>query len=117
MKNKFFQTVRGISIICVGLIHSLTEDKYSFYNNELNIIIRTTINFAVGIFIFLAGYFIRKDEVRNNTANFYKKKFKRLAIPYVIWSLIYTCVNYTEYIKSFSIKKIIFSTILGSSGA
>lgn len=116
-KDIFFQAVRGILIICVVFIHTLTENENLTFNNELNIIIRTIINFAVGIFIFLSGYFIKLDDVKTSPFNFYKKKFKRILIPYIIWSFLYTCFQHIEYIKEINIIAIICSTIFGNNGA
>lgn len=115
-RNNFFQAMRGILIICVVLIHSLSENRDILLNNELNIIIRTIINFAVGTFIFLSGFFIKTDEIKTNLLNFYIKRFKRIVIPYIIWSFLYTCFNNIEYIKEFNVIKIIYSTICGTSG-
>ena len=54
-KNIYWQSVRGICILAVVLIHSL--QCYDF-NNGI-VIIRQIINFAVAIFVFMAGYFKR----------------------------------------------------------
>lgn len=117
MKNQFIQSIRGVCIICVVLIHSLMQDSYTVYNNEINIVIRTTINFAVGIFIFLAGYFIKINEVKKDTLQFYKRKLKRILIPYFIWSVMYIVIFHMDYIKYFNVKELISAFILGKSAA
>ncbi len=58
-KNIYWQSVRGICILAVVLIHSL--QCYDF-NNGI-VIIRQIINFAVAIFVFMAGYFVNIDKV------------------------------------------------------
>ena len=57
-KNIYWQSVRGICILAVVLIHSL--QCYDF-NNGI-VIIRQIINFAVAIFVFMAGYFVNIDK-------------------------------------------------------
>ena len=58
-KNIYWQSVRGICILAVVLIYSL--QCYDF-NNGI-VIIRQIINFAVAIFVFMAGYFVNIDKV------------------------------------------------------
>lgn len=58
-KNIYWQSVRGVCILAVVLIHSL--QCYDF-NNGI-VIIRQIINFAVAIFVFMAGYFVNVDKV------------------------------------------------------
>ena len=58
-KKIYWQSVRGICILAVVLIHSL--QCYDF-NNGI-VIIRQIINFAVAIFVFMAGYFVNIDKV------------------------------------------------------
>lgn len=58
-KNTYWQSVRGVCILAVVLIHSL--QCYGF-NNGI-VIIRQIINFAVAIFVFMAGYFVNVDKV------------------------------------------------------
>lgn len=115
MKNQLIQTIRGICIICVVLIHSLIQDDSIKCSNEVNIIIRTVINFAVGTFIFFAGYFVKVEEVQFNKSSFYIKKAKRLLVPYVIWSIVYIVGLHMEYLREKNIKGIILAFVLGKS--
>lgn len=105
-KKNYFQIIRAICILAVILIHTLYFTNISIYNYN-NIIIRRIINFAVGTFIFLAGYFVHVE----NKKEFYKKKIKRILIPLLVWDIIYTIIyNFVEYngIKSL-ILDILFS--------
>ena len=66
----YWQKIRGICILAVILIHSFIG--YNYIGQEKNeiiwIIIRQMINFAVPVFIFMSGYFIKQE-------NFLKKNF------------------------------------------
>lgn len=92
-KNIVIQKIRGICIISVILIHIL---KFSYnipiYNN-FNVIVRTIINFAVPIFLFLSGYLNNIKEINENKGKFYKKRFFRLYIPFIIYSIFYTLIK------------------------
>lgn len=108
-RDEYWQTIRGICILCVIMIHSLYLTDM-FYLNISNIIIRKIINFAVATFIFMAGYFVHI----NNLKNFYISKIKRLIIPMMIWNLVYMIINYRNCLSSLStmtlLKDFIFST-------
>ena len=116
MKNQYLQMIRGVCIICVILIHSISKE-INIHNNELNIAIRTIINFAVGVFVFLSGYFVKPDEIKKNMKTYYKRRAKRVLIPYIIWSIIYIFLFNFKYIKTFNIKKLINMFVLGNSSA
>lgn len=81
-KNLKVQTLRGIAIIAVVLIHTLPE------KGNYQIFCRPFINFAVALFIFLSGYLTKIEN--NDWRRFYKRRIKRVLIPYIIWTIMYT---------------------------
>jgi len=89
-KDKYFQQIRGICIICVIIIHCLTYNDNLMITN-FNILTRIIINFAVAVFIFLSGYFTKSEKIKN-TKSFFQNRFKKLYIPFITWSLIYTII-------------------------
>lgn len=107
-KNNYWQLIRGICILAVILIHTLYLTN-SNYINISNIIFRRLVNFAVALFIFMAGYFTKIDK----TSLFYKKKIIRLLPSLVIWDLIYIIFAYITKNNSISfiilVKDFIFS--------
>ena len=58
MKNKYYQNIRGICIIAVCLIHLLIKQE-DIGLNYFNIILRTFLNFCVGIFVFFGWIFCK----------------------------------------------------------
>lgn len=108
-RDEYWQIVRGVCILCVIMIHTLYLTNI-FYINVSNIVIRRIINFAVAVFIFMAGYFVHIENIKE----FYLTKIKRLIVPLVIWDLIYTLAKYRNTIFNSSIifvlKSLIFST-------
>ena len=79
-KNEYYQMIRGICIISVILIHVLDKQN-DVYADGFNVIVRTIINFCVGIFIFLSGYFVNIKQVDENNRTWVGKRFKRIVIP------------------------------------
>lgn len=49
---------------------------------------RPFINYAVATFLFLSGFLTKIDN--DNWISFYKKRIKRVLIPYLIWTVLYT---------------------------
>ena len=109
-KNNFWQSLRGVCIVLVILIHTLYFTEISQYNYT-NIFIRRVINFATALFIFMAGYF---TNIRD-TKDFYKKKFFRIAVPLIIWDIIYGVIELVKNnvsLKS-AVKMFLFSSSIG----
>lgn len=80
MKNPVIQAFRGGAIIAVLVNHTFSGAMtFSVFGEAF-------INFAVALFIFLSGYLtkIRYD----NYKTVVKKRFLKIGIPYVLWSLV-----------------------------
>lgn len=74
------QILRGGAIVAVVLIH----------NTPLGIsqvLCRPFLNFAVGLFLFLSGFLT--DYRKYNPY----KRIRKVAIPYIIWTIIYAALN------------------------
>lgn len=77
------QVLRGLAIIAVVCIHSL---PYGI----VQVFVRPFINFCVGLFLFLSG-------MLTNAGNYHtEKRLKKILIPYVIWTFIYTLFSSYE---------------------
>ena len=87
MKNIYIQKIRGILILLVVAIHSITESNVDFENYIL-IFCRNVSNVAVPIFIFLSGFYYNNEKNLKNK-NYLKGKIKRLFIPLIIWDVLY----------------------------
>ena len=86
MKNIFHQILRGICVVIVIAIHSFIEPENLILKYFI-IILRKIINFAVPLFIFLAGYYSKSKKSYKEYIN---AKIKRIIIPYLLWNMIYT---------------------------
>lgn len=97
-KEPFWQIIRGICIIFVVLIHCKSGIGYEkipidSWNFDYWIIMRQFINFPVAIFIFLAGYFVNIEKVKESAHSFIRNRIVRLLIPFLIWSTFYTLLT------------------------
>lgn len=80
MKNPVIQIFRGLAIAAVLVNHTFSgSSSFSLYGEAF-------INFAVALFIFLSGYLTRVHY--EDYFTICKKRFKKVGIPYVFWSLI-----------------------------
>ena len=69
-KREYWQSIRGICILAVVLIHSLGGFDYSTGYNTTFVILRQIINFAVATFVFMAGYFVNVDAFSDKELSF-----------------------------------------------
>ncbi|MDO4413690.1 MAG: acyltransferase [Erysipelotrichaceae bacterium] len=88
MKNQIIQILRAFAIAAVVVIHT-----YPF--NEIGIIIRPFVNYAVALFIFCSGYLTKLKYP--DLLKFYRKRILRIGIPYLIWTLIYMIRDFSTY--------------------
>lgn len=97
-KDNFFQIVRGICIICVVLIHSQNGIEYKdsgiySFNYDYWLIFRQFINFPVAVFVFLTAYFTNTRKVIEKPWPYYISRGRRLLIPFLVWSILYSAIS------------------------
>lgn len=91
--DSFPQTLKGLCIILVVFIH-LPWGQDGDWTAWLWISIRKIINFAVATFFFLSAYYTKPYEILRGKGviQYYRKRLKRLLVPYLFWSIIYILV-------------------------
>lgn len=79
--------------MCVVLIH-LPLGKDGVWTEWIWIASRKIVNFAVATFFFLSAYYTKpfQNILKEGLSKFYKKRIKRLFIPYILWSCFYIFV-------------------------
>ena len=114
-KNIYWQSIRGICILAVIMIHCPTGQEYSLGTYNTWIILRQIINFPVAIFIFLAGYFVNTEKIEESSKRYLMNRGGRLLVPYLIWSSVYILKNIL--FSGITIKTIIYELLLGKAVA
>lgn len=94
-KNKTIQILRGIAISAVVLIHlfnlgllNISEQQNGYWFFQLT---HSLLQFAVPCFVLISSImlsYVFKDKPLK-LGVFYRQKFKRIMIPYIIWTFIY----------------------------
>lgn len=79
-KSHRIQVLRGLAILAVVLIHNSPAGIAQAWCRPL-------INFSVGMFLFLSGMLSNANKWNP------KKRITKVAIPYVIWTLIYVIIR------------------------
>lgn len=82
--NKRIQIVRAFSIIAVVMIHTNAT-------GIVGVLSRPILNFCVAMFVFVSGYLTKLDIP--DVLTFYKKRIKKVLVPYFLWSMIYVVAS------------------------
>lgn len=69
-KREYWQSIRGVCILAVVLIHSLGGFDYSVGYIPEFITLRQIINFAVATFVFMSGYFVPVEKIRDKSFSY-----------------------------------------------
>ncbi|MCX8131258.1 MAG: acyltransferase [Clostridia bacterium] len=83
-----FDQIRVIAAISVIIIHVTaiysSTSSFAYYSNQL-------VRYAVPIFILLSGFLLHFSNADRELSylNFLSKRFKKILIPYLVWSIIY----------------------------
>ena len=110
MRNSFYQSIRGLCICLVVLIH-LPLGQETGNTSFLSLEVRQIINYPVALFFFLSGYFLN---VGDSVKDYILKRLKRLLIPYLLFSVFYIIV--LPYIKDRAIEENAFFYFLTGYG-
>ncbi len=94
MREKNLDLLRVIATIMVVLNHVATSFVTSNTNNPdisftIGNLFNSTSRTAVPIFVMLSGAFILDDDRNKEYRYFYKKVYRKILIPLIIWSIAY----------------------------
>lgn len=99
-RDNYFSFMKGIAITAVLFIHT------PFMSGEgmSAICIRQLVNFAVAMFFFLSGFFIKDEHLD-------LKGIKRIIVPYAVWSVLWfaeTTISGSQPITNWKIINTLF---------
>lgn len=111
--DAFFEKVRGLAIIAVLLAHTVPVDS------DVMLSVRQFWVFPSLLFIFLAGYFVKKQRVVDNLAGFVRKRLVRIIQPYFFWSfaalLLKQVSKILQHTDLISLKDMVFYLVTGQA--
>ena len=87
---------RGLAAFAVILVHS-GDETWGVPISETAIRFRHLFYFAVPFFLAASFYFGTKNLPVAIDKNFWQKKFKRIVVPYLVWSLFYIVMKAMIY--------------------
>jgi peptidoglycan/LPS O-acetylase OafA/YrhL len=96
--------VRGIATLAVIFIHSPFD--HVPYNPE-SMVFQNIFLFAVPFFLATAFYFYALKPSAAMNREFWRLRFQRIMIPYLLWSLIYFCIQFFIFFgRSHKVEKL-----------
>lgn len=83
----FARVISALAVVCIHVTANfiLEKDTYYFFNQ--------LVRFAVPLFFIISGFslfYSSRNKDRIETIKFYKKRFSKIIIPYIIWTIMYT---------------------------
>lgn len=87
-RNKYFDSLRGVSILMVVAIHIMVIDNKGIVGQFL-VNIRQMLNIAVPLFFAISGFFLAKKNLDNwsEMRKFWIRQISKVYIPAILWSL------------------------------
>lgn len=117
-RDGYWQAVRGVCILAVIWIHTVSGATYLDGPEPLNyhswLVLRQVVDFPVAVFIFLAGYFVNTAKVHPVKPWLIERGW-RLLLPFAVWSAVYTAILAIHSDMSWA--KLGFNLITGRSAA
>lgn len=97
---KAIDAMRVVSISAVVLVHTTTRvleaTHYDLVSYPWTLFLNQVFRFAVPLFFLISGFVLELSAEHDlNYFTFLKKRFTKIFIPYVFWSLIYYYLIYT----------------------
>jgi len=106
-KIKYLDLIRTLAIFFVIVIHVCTNPAYSF--NQLpasqwwfTIVLDSLSRFAVPSFLMITGLLLLDPNKNDDLLTFFKKRFTKVFIPLILWTIIYSAKISLETGKSLS---------------
>lgn len=97
---KSIDSLRGIAILAVVLIHTTTRtleaSGFNIASFSWALFLNQISRFAVPLFFMLSGLVLELSYKEENYWSFVKRRFSKIFIPYIFWSLFYYLIVYNR---------------------
>jgi surface polysaccharide O-acyltransferase-like enzyme len=92
--NPVIDILRTISILAVILVHTTTKtleaSSYNLLNTSWTLFLNQAARFAVPMFFMISGFVLELNyHLHESYLTYLKKRFSRIFIPYLFWSIVY----------------------------
>lgn len=113
---EWVDNIRFIATISVVILHVSATPMYYFSQIPASHwiiadIISSSVRFCVPFFLMISGVLLLQQNI--TPAEFYKKRFIRVFLPFIFWSVIYSIVYYV-YFTVLKGNKLTFADILSN---
>lgn len=90
---KSIDCIRGIAILAVILIHTTTRtleaSGFDIVGFSWTLFLNQICRFAVPLFIMISGFVLETSKREESYWSYVKRRFSKIFIPYIFWSLFY----------------------------
>ena len=97
---KSIDSLRGIAILAVILIHTTTRtleaSGFDLPAFSFTLFLNQISRFAVPLFFVISGLVLEFSHKEESYWSFIKRRFSKIFVPYIIWSLFYYFLVYNE---------------------
>jgi surface polysaccharide O-acyltransferase-like enzyme len=98
---KSIDSLRTFAILAVVLIHTTTRTleaaKFNLSDFPVSIFLNQIVRFAVPLFFMISGFVLETNfDGKSGYLSFIKKRFSRIFIPFVFWSVVYYLFVYNQ---------------------
>lgn len=89
IRNKYFDFLRGLSIIMVVGIHTFRGYDFLTIQGWFSVAIRQLLNCAVPLFLAISGFFMANKDLstRENRNAFWAHQIPKVYIPALVWGV------------------------------
>lgn len=99
--------LRILSIVFIVFIHSSNGFEYTSFEAAL----RNVSYLAVPLFAFLSGYSLSLSASREKTSRRTVRRIRKIGIPWLVWSAIYTALYWLKFPGQFSDPLSLFANV------
>lgn len=97
---KSIDAIKSLAILGVILIHTTTRtleaSNFNLVNFSWTLFLNQAMRFAVPLFMIISGFVLELVRKEESYWSFIKRRFSKIFIPYILWSLIYYLFIYTN---------------------
>lgn len=111
----YFDILNILACICVVFLHmnGIVHNYSTTRAWKTALIFETVCYWAVPVFIMLSGATLLKYRNRYNTKTFFKKRFTKIFIPWIVWSFVIYVINNKNFNIMQFIKDFVYCRIEG----